>query len=454
MTRIIVVEDNNTMRLGITETLERVDYEVFPFSNGPEALNFLESNKIDIAVVDIKMEPMNGFEVLSTIKKKYSDINVLIISAYGNVKVAVDAIKQGATDFLTKPFSPDELRIRINNISEGRKKQNKINELLEHNEFLNEELLSGQNEIVGKSEPLLKLLKMINQISANDSSILIQGESGTGKELVAKLIHKNSNRSKKPFIKVNCAALNDNLLESELFGHEKGAFTGALKTKKGRFELANRGTIFLDEIGEISHSMQIKLLRVLQEQEFERVGGESTIKVDVRLITATNKNLEQEISKQKFREDLFYRLNVIPILIPSLRERKDDIPLLVDHFLNKCSIKNNQTKKNIGQQGLENLKNHSWPGNIRELENLIERLTVISETDEIEPEFIAFHINPKLHLAGTFNNFSLEEALYSFEKQLIIDALKKADGVKNRAAKLLKINTSSLYYKLEKFDLL
>jgi DNA-binding NtrC family response regulator len=454
MINILVVEDNDTMRLGITDTMSKIGYSVFPFSNGPDALAFLENHKIDIAIVDIKMEPMDGFEVLSNIKTNYVNIDVLIISAYGNVKTAVDAIKAGATDFLTKPFSTDELRIRVNNIIEIRKKEHKIHELLAHNEFLNEELYSNQNELIGNSTIFNNLIKMVNQIASNQSSILIEGESGTGKELIAQLIHKKSDRANKPFIKVNCAALNDNLLESELFGHEKGAFTGAVKSKKGRFELANGGTIFLDEIGEVSQAMQTKLLRVIQEREFERVGGVATIKVNVRIISATNKKLVEEIANNNFREDLYYRLNVIPISVPSLRERKEDIPLLVNYFLKKSSKNNKMAIKSVSDNGMKVLLEYAWPGNIRELENLVERLSVISDENEISDELILFQLNPKHHIKGDFNNLSLEDALYAFEKKMIVNAMEKANGVKNQAAKLLKINTSSLYYKLEKFDLL
>ena len=454
MINILVVEDNDTMRLGITDTMSKIGHSVFPFSNGPDALAFLENNNIDIAIVDIKMEPMDGFEVLSNIKTNYVNIDVLIISAYGNIKTAVDAIKAGATDFLTKPFSTDELRIRVNNIIEIRKKEHKIHELLAHNEFLNEELYSNQNQLIGNSTIFNNLIKMVNQIASNQSSILIEGESGTGKELIAQLIHKKSDRANKPFIKVNCAALNDNLLESELFGHEKGAFTGAIKSKKGRFELANGGTIFLDEIGEVSKAMQTKLLRVIQEKEFERVGGVSTIKVDVRIISATNKKLVEEIANNNFREDLYYRLNVIPISVPSLRERKEDIPLLANYFLKKSSKNNKMAIKSISEDGMKVLLEYSWPGNIRELENLVERLSVISDENEISDELILFQLNPKHHIKGDFNNLSLEDALYAFEKKMIVNAMEKANGIKNQAAKLLKINTSSLYYKLEKFDLL
>ncbi len=454
MNSIIVIEDNNTMRLGITESLTREGYKVNEFSNGPDAIEFLKSNKIELAVVDLKMEPMDGLEVLSNIKKDFKQTEVLLISAFADVQTAVNAIKNGAADFLTKPFSPDELRLRVKKILDIKQKQKQITELQEQNKFLSDELFSFKDELIGNSETFQNVINLAKRVAVKESSILIQGESGTGKELIAKLIHKNSRRANKPFIKINCAALNDNLLESELFGHEKGSFTGAVKTKKGRFELANNGTLFLDEIGEISQAMQVKLLRVLQEKEFERVGGEVTIKTDVRIIAATNKNLQSEMQKNNFREDLFYRLNVVPINVPSLRERKEDIKLLVEYFLEKSAFINRQKKKSITDEGLHLLEEYNWPGNIRELENLIERLSVISETEKINEALIMLHLHPELHTAGNYTNLSLDEALYNFEKELIVQALKKSDGVKNRAAKLLKINTSTLYYKLEKFNLL
>ena len=454
MINIIVIEDNNTMRLGITESLTREGYRVNDFCNGPDAIEFLKTNSAELAVVDLKMEPMDGLEVLSIIKKDFNNIDVLLISAYANVQTAVEAIKNGASDFLTKPFSPEELRIRVKKIFDTKKKQEKINELIEQNEYLSDELLSFKNDLIGNSAPFLDVLNLVNRIATKESSILIQGESGTGKELIAKLIHKKSNRASKPFVRVNCAALNDNLLESELFGHEKGAFTGAIKTKKGRFELANNGTLFLDEIGEISPAMQVKLLRVLQEKEFERVGGETTYTTNVRIISATNKNLQKEMQNNNFREDLFYRLNVVPIEVPPLRERKDDVKLLVEYFLEKSAATNHQKKKTLTDEGLQIFQNYNWRGNVRELENLIERLSVISDSIEIDVELITLHLNPKQHTSSGFKNLPLDDALFSLEKELIVDALKKSDGVKNRAAKLLKINTSSLYYKLEKFDLL
>ncbi|MCB9258924.1 MAG: sigma-54-dependent Fis family transcriptional regulator [Ignavibacteriales bacterium] len=454
MNNITVVEDNDTMRLGITESLIREGYNVNSFSNGPEAINFINENNTDISIVDVKMEPMNGLVVLEKIKEKFQNIDVLIISAYGNVETAVDAMKKGAADYLTKPFSPDELRIRVKKILDLKNKQNQINALIEQNKYLTDELLSDKNELIGSSEKFIEVIKMAERIADSESSVLIQGETGTGKELIAKLIHKKSSRSDGPFIKVNCAAINDNLLESELFGHEKGAFTGAVKSKKGRFELANNGTIFLDEIGDISQAMQVKILRVLQEKEFEKIGGESTIKVDVRIISATNKNLSKEVVNNNFREDLFYRLNVVPITLPTLRERREDVKLLSEYFLKKTGKTNNQKSKIISDAGIEVLQNYSWPGNVRELENLIERLSVIAQENEINADLISAHLNPQLQNFSNYNNLSLDDTLFSFEKNLIIDALKKTDGNKNQAAKLLKINTSTLYYKLEKYDLL
>jgi len=454
MIKILVVEDNDTMRLGITESLNQEDYKVDAFSNGPDALESLTSTLYDLAILDLKMEPMSGMELLSIIKKDFNKTDVLIISAYGNVQTAVESIKKGASDFLTKPFSPDELRIRINKILSDKQKEEKISTLIEQNEFLQNELFAQQNELVGKSESLLSILKIVDQVAAKESPILISGESGTGKELIAKLIHKKSNRSDKAFIKVNCAALNENLLESELFGHEKGAFTGAIKSKKGRFELANNGTLFLDEIGEITPSMQVKLLRVLQEGEFERVGGEFTLKTDVRIISATNKDLQKEMLVNNFREDLFYRLNVIPIHLPSLRERKDDINDLAEYFLEKSAAKNHVEKRIITGDGIEILKNHYWPGNIRELENLIERLSVVCESQIIDNKLISIHLNPKIQQINNYDNLTLDDALYNFEKNILMQAMKEADGVKYKAAKILHINTSTLYYKLEKFNLL
>lgn len=452
-TTIIIVEDNNTMRLGIKETLTRAGYLVFEFDNGIDAENFTDE-KIKIAVLDLKMEPIDGIETLRRLKQKNPEIKTLLISAYGTVEDAVKAMQLGASDFLTKPFSPEELRLRINNLVGEIVKEEKINDLLEQNKLLNDQLYESYDDIIGDSEIMKNLFDTVDKVALTNSTVLIQGESGTGKELIARAVHRKSTRADKPFIKLNCGSLNDNLLESELFGHERGSFTGAVKQKKGRFELSNNGTLFLDEIGDLSPAMQVKLLRVLQEGEFERVGGEETLNVDVRIIAATNLDLKQLINNYKFRNDLYYRLSVIPIILPSLRERKTDIPLLADYFLQKLAAKFKTKRKSIDDNGRLLLTNYSWPGNVRELENLIERLFVISNEDVIDSFLIAKHLNSDPLLHDKLENLKLDEALYIYEKKLIMQAMKKTNGVKNRAAKLLGIKTSAFYYKLEKFGLL
>lgn len=449
--KIYVVEDNDTMRLGIVETLNREGYVVLSFDNGSEAIESFTKNPSDVAVLDLKMEPLNGIQILEKLKELNSNLEVLIISAYGTVQDAVKAMQLGASDFLTKPFSPEELRVRIKKLLEKIENNKRIETLLEQNQLLSEEIGKKYNKLIGQSEKVNSLLNLINQVASNDSTCLIQGESGTGKELVARELHYGSSRKNQPFVKVNCGALNDNLLESELFGHEKGAFTGAVKRKKGRFELAHKGTLFLDEIGDISQAMQVKLLRVLQEGEFERVGGEETIDVDVRIVAATNKNLEKMIYEDKFREDLFYRLSIIPITVPPLRERKDDIPLLANYFLNKYSTNPNAPKKMFEEDSLKILEAYSWPGNIRELQNIVERLSVISPNEIISADLVNNQLNRNSNFHDNFDKLPLEEAVFSFEKNLISQAMKKCDGVKNRAAKMLGISTSVLYYKLEKF---
>ena len=451
---VLVVEDNDTMRIGIEESLVRDGYPVQSFDNGPDALEYFRNSIASLAVIDLKMEPLDGIHILEEIKKINSKTEVIMISAYGSVENAVKAMQLGAFDFLTKPFSPDELRIRVKKALNKITRENKLESLIEQNRLLTEELFTGYDEVIGNSTAIKKVFTLVEQIAGKESAVLIQGESGTGKELIARAIHKKSTRSDNPFIKINCGALNDNLLESEIFGHEKGAFTGAIKSKKGRFELADKGTLLLDEIGDISAAMQVKLLRVLQEGEFERVGGEVTLSTNVRIICATNRDLQKLIMEGKFREDLYYRLNVIPIKLPSLRERKEDIPLLVEHFLGKTSLKNNQPVLRINDYGMKLLIEYHWPGNIREMENLIERLSVISCGEEIDASLIASHLSFSVPSVNRIGNFPLDEAVFSFEKNLIMEAMKKSDGVKNRAAKLLGISTSVLYYKLEKFGLL
>ncbi len=452
--RVLVVEDNETMRLGLVESLKRDGYSVAAFDNGPDAIKHFQISAEPVAILDLKMEPMDGIQILEEIKKNNSGTEVIMISAYGSVETAVKAMQLGAVDFLTKPFSPDELRLRVKKVFEKIINEQKIENLIEQNRILNEELQTGYSEMIGTSPSMKQIFTLIGQVADKHSAVLIQGESGTGKELVARAIHGKSKRSQNPFIKINCGALNDNLLESELFGHEKGAFTGAIKSKKGRFELADKGTLFLDEIGDVSSAMQVKLLRVLQEGEFEKVGGEETLTTDVRIICATNRNLQKLMMEGKFRDDLYYRLSVIPINLPPLRERKEDIIALAEHFLQKVADKNHLPKKKINTEGIKILLEYPWPGNIRELENLIERLSVISMGTEIDATLIASHLGKNVSVANGFGNLQLEDAVYSFEKNLIVEAMRKADGVKNRAAKILGISTSVLYYKLEKFGLL
>ncbi len=451
---IMVVEDNETIRLGIEESLRRSGYQVVSFSSGRDAIDYFQKKPVRFIITDLKMEPVDGFELLRTVKKAAPRTEVLMISAYGTIDSAVQAMQDGATDFLTKPFSPDELRIRVKKIIEKLQQQEKLELLEAKNQILQDQDNLQYGEMLGKSAAMKKIFSIIEKVAVQDSSVLITGESGTGKELVARAIHKKSNRFNQPFIKVNCGALNENLLESELFGHEKGAFTGAVRQKRGRFELANGGTLLLDEIGDISRGLQVKLLRVLQEQEFERVGGEDTLKVDVRIISATNRDLPALVFGRQFREDLYYRLSVIPIQIPSLRERREDIPILTDYFLHKISQKKQIVKKSVTSESMTLLQNYSWPGNIRELENLVERLTVISAGEEISTQLVAQQLGQAVFPNHSYDNLLLTDALYAFEKNLILHALKETKGIKNRAAKLLGIKTSTLYYKMEKFGLL
>lgn len=450
---IMVVEDNDAMRLGMAESLRRENYIVHEFCSGREALVRLNDIRPQLIITDLKMEPIDGLMLLRQVKSLNPAIEIMMISAYGTIEIAVQAMKEGAADFLTKPFSPEELRIRVKKVVEKISEREKRELLEEENQILQEIINTPYEEIIGQSPEMKKVFSIIERVASQDSTVLIEGESGTGKELVARAIHRQSQRADKPFIKVNCGALNENLLESELFGHEKGSFTGAIRQKRGRFELANEGTLFLDEIGDISPTMQVKLLRVIQEQEFERVGGEQTIKVDVRIISATNKNLVELIKNGLFREDLYYRLSVIPIKLPSLRERKSDIPLLANFFLQKILKNKPGLKKTIPSKSMSLFTEYSWPGNIRELENLIERLVVISPAEEIEPELVAQQLGRTVVSPNRYDEGSLDQTLSDYEKNLILQALKQAGGIKNKAAKLLGIRTSTLYYKMEKYGI-
>jgi two-component system response regulator AtoC len=420
-------------------------------TNGMDALRMVPEVEPDIIISDLVMPEMDGMKLLELVREKYPHIIVIMMTAHGTIQTAVEAMKKGAKDYIMKPLRLDELVAKIENFSQ-------IKALQKENEILREKLerkFHFQN-IIGKNKKMLEIFELIKDIAQTSSTVLIRGESGTGKELIANAIHFNSDRAKKPFIKVNCAVLNENLLESELFGHVKGAFTGAIRDKIGRFELANHGTIFLDEIGDISPNMQLKLLRVLQEGEFERVGGTETKKVDVRVIAATNKNLEEAMQKGEFRQDLYYRLNVIPIFVPPLRERKDDIPLLVDYFIDRFSTLFNKTIKGISEDALNALVQYHWPGNIRELENVIERAIVLIKSDVITVKDLPDYVQSKTQTMAAIpddTNGSLQDMVEAYEKQLILKALEKHNHNKLQTAKSLGLHRSTFMSKLKKYGI-
>ena len=374
MATILVIEDNDTMREGMEKILSKMGHDVFLARGGQEGLKMYEEQPVDFVLADMKMEGLSGMDVLERIRARNPEALVTIITAYGTIETAVEAMRKGAFDFLTKPFSQELFKMKVNmaldfaNISQQNKRLAEMNEYLQLGE---DEIVRG--EIIGSSPPIKAIFEKIRKVAVTDSTVLISGESGTGKELIARAVHEQSRRASHPFIKVNCSALAEGVLESELFGHEKGAFTGAIRQKAGRFELADKGSLFLDEVGDMGAFIQLKLLRVLQEREFERVGGTRTLQVDVRIMCATNKNLLEEIRANRFREDLYYRINAFPIEVPPLRDRPDDIPELVSHFLKKLRQRTRKSVKSLTPEALEKLKRHRWPGNIRELENVLEQ---------------------------------------------------------------------------------
>jgi len=458
MSKILLIEDDDTMREGMSQVLKRARHEVISVSNGPAGIELCQKEKFDLVITDYKMEEMNGVEVLEKVKSIDESAEVLIVTAYGTIDLAVEAMRKGVADYVTKPFTPGEFTIRVEKVlkfGEARKAEIRLGE---ENKYLRQEIDVQYNfgEIVGASDKMKSVFEKIQKIARSDSSVILYGESGTGKELVARAIHFHSNRRDASFVKVNCGALAEGVLESELFGHEKGSFTGAVKRRLGRFELANKGTIFLDEIGDVPLGTQVKLLRVLQEREFERVGGEETVKVDVRVITATNKNLMKMVEEGKFREDLFYRLQVIPIDLPPLRDRTDDIPMLVEHFLEKKATQLNKKRPNMNENAIKELLKYCWPGNVRELENVIERAVVLCEGEEIGlidlPILLGDPSRMTLNLPR--EDLPLDQALEDLERQLIGRALEKSKGVKTETARILGLKTGALYYKLEKYGMI
>ncbi|MBV6517546.1 MAG: two-component system response regulator [Candidatus Brocadia sp.] len=444
--KVLVIDDDLLGREYLAETVTRNGYEVALASDGLQALASFSKNGCDLVFLDMKMPGMCGMEVLERIKTISPETVVVLMTAYGTIETAVEAMKKGAYDYIIKPFSPDQVELVIARVNERQK-------LIMENRYWrsNANVDEKMNPVFSTNSKMLQIYEQINRIAQSKASVLVQGESGTGKELVARAIHFHSNRYEKPFIRVNCAALTETLLESELFGHERGAYTGAISKHMGRFELANDGTLLLDEISEISPNIQAKLLRVLEEEEFERVGGEKTIKVDVRIVATTNRNLLEEIRKGAFREDLYYRLNVVPIYLPPLRERREDIPLLVNHYLKKYSLENGTIVKSIDTATMDYLCQYNWPGNVRELKNVIQRAVVMNSSDGLQLEQfsdLCIHQDTK-RLEDIWTD---GKAIEDVERDLIYSTLEKTGGNKTRAAELLKITTRTLRNKLNKYD--
>ena len=449
MKKILIVDDDKAHRTMLKANLAGAGYDIVEAADGDQILPVLAGNDVDLILLDLKMERMNGLEALKLLREKGQLEPVIVITAFSSIESAVEAMKNGAVDYVTKPVDIDALKLCINKVlgSESVYKEYQDSQNRSTTQF-------DFNNIIGHSQAIQKVFETITLVAPSDATVLINGESGTGKELIAASLHLNSNRKAKPYIRVNCAALHENLLESELFGHEKGAFTGADKMRPGRFELANHGTLFLDEIGDMSLQTQAKILRVLQEGEFERVGGSSTLSVDVRLITATHRNLNEMVEKSTFRQDLFYRLSVVPIKLPPLRSRTEDIPALAVFFLQRYAKKNKKDIKGFHPQTLLLMSRYSWPGNIRELENAIERAVILCPGEQITPRELPPQVLP--------DNFTIDSTteipkngltLKDMEKEAIRTTLKQTEGNKSQTAKLLGIARQTLLNKIKEYGL-
>lgn len=441
--RILVVDDEESMRDSLSEWLREDGYEVESVESGEEAIEKVKKSKWTAALVDLKMPGMDGIETMREIKKLDKELPIIIITAYATVDTAVTAMKEGAYDYIVKPFNPEEISMMLHKLVERQS-------LLLENIYLRKQLMRAYQfeDLVGKNKKMQEIFELVKTVADSKSTILIQGETGTGKELIARAIHNNSPRNKGPFVTLSCAALPSSLLEAELFGYEKGAFTDAKTTKKGKLELAHGGTLFLDEIGDISPKTQVDLLRFLQEKEFRRLGGEGNIKVDVRVVAATNKNLKSLVEQGKFREDLFYRLNVITIDVPPLRERKEDIPLLVAHFIEKYNIENKKSIERVSEEAMELLLSYHWPGNVRELENCIERAVVICKSNIIKPVDLPDYI--RVPVSPTYReDMSLEE----LERIHIEKILTKYKYNIQKSSEVLGIDRATLYRKIKKYSI-
>ena len=451
--KVLVIDDEPLMRVSITDTLKGQGHPVRSAEDGAQGIQMLREDSYDVLITDLRLPKYDGLQILQECKKVSPDTTVILITAYATVESAVGAMKQGAYDYLTKPFIMDELLFMIERLI--REKQ-----LVWENQRLRQEISQSYalEDLVGKSPPMQELFNLINILAKTDSTTLIQGETGTGKELVARAIHQRSPRQNCPLIKVNCAAIPESLLETELFGHEKGAFTSAIKEKKGKFELAEGGSIFLDDIDDLPLSLQGKLLRVLQEKEYERVGGTETIKINVRVISATKRDLKAEVEKGVFRDDLFYRLNVVPMVLPPLRDRREDIPLLVQHFLARYNARTGKKIKSISPEGLSPLLGYHYPGNVRELENIMERAVVLCPPDQDEipaqclpPELQGTSTAPRTLPREGFR--PLNDAIKEYEKDYIRQVLRACNGQKGRAAERLGISRKCLWEKIKALGL-
>jgi DNA-binding NtrC family response regulator len=453
MAKILIAEDDRNTLSGLVEILQEEGYEVKGVDNGREALRAIERETYDILLTDLKMPDFDGLQLYEASRNRAPDMRTIVMTAFSSVKEAVEAMKRGVYEYLTKPLNLDELFVILKKAAEEQNLQRENRELKDR--LQKNYRFEG---IIGQSAAMQQVYKSISKVAQSQATVLIRGESGTGKELVCRAIHYNSARAAKPLIEISCSAFPETLLESELFGYEKGAFTGATSRKRGRVELADGGTIFLDEIGEISGGVQTKLLRLLQEKEFSRLGSTESLKVDVRVITATNRDLEKAILDQHFREDLYYRLNVIPIFLPPLRERLDDIPLLADYFIKRYSAANDKHIAGMSEEALQMCMAYHWPGNVRELENAIENAIVLGEGDVILAEHLPFTVALRHKSQATANTFigagpTYREKMEAAEKMVLEDAIRRADGNKSEAAKKLGISLRTMRYKIHKYNL-
>jgi two-component system NtrC family response regulator len=450
---ILVVDDEKNYLLVLEALLHPEGYEILTAGNARDALKLISDGDLDLLITDMKMPEMSGMELLEECKRIKPELPIIMMTAYGTIEMAVEAMKKDAYDYITKPFQNEQLKLTIKKALENYR-------LVKENKRLSEALSDRfrYGNMVGKSKPMLKIYDLIDKVAQSKASVLITGPSGTGKELIAKAIHYNSPRKNRPFISINCGALTETLLESELFGHEKGAFTGAVAMKKGRFELADGGTLFLDEVGEMPPPLQVKLLRVLQEMEFERVGGTKTIKVDVRVLSASNRNVQDDISEGTFREDLFYRLNVIHMEVPPLKERVDDIPLLVKHFIEKYREDEGKRRIELSPEVWKVFYTYGWPGNVRELENVIERAVVLARDNIISPDDLPDTLLDEKEGEIDLDkivplNLPLPDALDQLEEKIIRRALSYSNQVQSKAADMLGISRHVMHYKMKKYGI-